>query len=393
MKKRMLFLVVLVLCLFSAAVLAETLTDKDYTNVTTAMTQDSVLSISASEGCTIEAIAPDASLIALMNDMYTHVWEKKNSPASYYDEETRQAITAMVGGNIDALHMSEAMLLQLGGEPVNPVTVTMNMDVDYQVGQLVVAVMGALQEDGSYEWYPYSGRVENPGEIKWDVPAEDWVVLSQQPVSLQILTDRAASIGDRHWGMIESSEVTPPSFSKEAGDVNKMIYWYTENNTPIEDNFNVQLVPLTDPMQSEVARIGEHVANGGAILDYFPADRKAEALLMVPEGIDPAALIPYDIVALTAENYKDTYGDVNVEILFGTDYQPEKDMISLAGFPIKDAAEAPYVDWYVLRTKALETSVENEGHPVEIGMKQLNLIRMMEEPIMLVVVSEPLVQE
>ena len=93
------------------------------------------------------------------------------------------------------------------------------------------------------------------------------------------------------------------------------------------------------------------------------------------------------------ENYKDTYGDVNVEVVFGTAYDHEKNAVILAGFPIKDAVEAPWVEWYVLRAKVLEDETEQEeidDHAVEIGLKQLNLPRMEEEPLMLVVISEQL---
>lgn len=395
MKKKMLFLVVLAVWLFAAGALAELLVDNDYTDVPTAMTQDSVLELKANEDCSAQALEPDEESIALLDDVYRFVWEERNRPARYYDEATQQKITALIdGGNIDLLHMTEAMRLQLTGEPHSPVTAEMLLDVDYRIGQLVVVVLGIPQGEGEYVWYPYRGRVETEGEIEWDIPVEDWAALCRQPISFHVLTDRIGPRGGRIWHREEYSERTPPSFSKDSGDVIKVRYWYTEWGEPIEDDFRVWLVELTDPMQEEVARIGEHVANGGAILDYFPGERKAEALLMLPGGVDPAALIPYDIIALRDENYKDTYGDVNVEIIFGTAYQPEKAMVVLAGFPIRDAEKAPYVEWYVLRAEALETAGGTDAdHPVEIGLKQLNLPRMEEEPMMLVVISEPVDQE
>ena len=115
---------------------------------------------------------------------------------------------------------------------------------------------------------------------------------------------------------------------------------------------------------------------------------------MLPADVDPDKLIAYDVIALMDEEYKDTYGDVNVEIVFGTVYDPEKAMVILAGFPIEDAQEQPFVDWYVLRAKALpddpEQLVQEEPGVVEIGLKQLFLPWMEEKPIMLVVMSEEL---
>ena len=111
-------------------------------------------------------------------------------------------------------------------------------------------------------------------------------------------------------------------------------------------------------------------------------------MLMLPEDTDPETLIAYDIIALRDKDYKDTYGDVNVEIVFGTAYEHEKAMTILAGFPIEDAIEQPFFEWFVLRAEAM---IDSDA--VEIGLKQLNLPRMEEEPMMLVVISEDLEPE
>lgn len=395
MKKLILCLMTVFLCMSAAQ--AERLVDNDYTDVHTVMTQDSVLEITASEDCVIETLQPDEEAIALLDDVYRFVWVEENRPARYYDEETQRKIARLINGDIDMLYLTEIMRLQLTGEPEKAVTARMLLDVEYHVGQLIVVVLGIPQGEGEYVWYPYRGRVEKLGEIKWDIPVEDWEALCQQPISFQVLTDRIGPEGGRIWGMEEYREELPPSFSKDSGDVVTIRYWYTEWGERIDDDFRVWLVELTDPMQEEVLRIGEHLAQGGAILDYFPEERRNEALLMLPQDVDPAALIPYDIVAMRDENYKDTYGDVNVEVIFGTAYDPEKAMVILAGFPIEDATEAPYVEWFVLRAVALEPEEERDlrldESAVEIGLKQLNLPRMEEEPMMLVVISEPIEPE
>ena len=134
-----------------------------------------------------------------------------------------------------------------------------------------------------------------------------------------------------------------------------------------------------------VLRLGEHVAAQKPLLDYFPQELREEALLMLPQGVDPASLVAYDIIAMMDEEYKDTYGDVNVEMFFGTAYRPDKAMVVLAGFPVEGATEAPWMDWYVLRAEALQ-----DADGVEIGLKQLFLPWMEEKPLMLVVISEML---
>ena len=112
---------------------------------------------------------------------------------------------------------------------------------------------------------------------------------------------------------------------------------------------------------------------------------------MLPRGIEEDELIVYDIVALMDREYKDTYGDVNVEIRFGTTYDTEKSMVVLAGFVNKTAKQQPFLDWYVLRAEAIEAvKDEQETDLVMVGLKQLNLPRMEEEPLMLVVISQEL---
>lgn len=388
--KRIIALMMLAVMLFSVAQAASLVND-DYTDVPTVMTQDSVLELTANENCLIETLQPDEESIALLDSVYHFVWDEGNRPARYYDVVTQQKISELAGGiDIDILHMTEAMRLQLTGAPEKLVTATMELDVEYYVGQLIIVVLGIPQGEGEYIWYPYRGRVETMGQIKWDIPAGEWNELCKQPISFHVLTDRVGPRGERIWHEKKYKEKID-IFSKDSHDVIKTRRWYTETGKVIEDDFRVWLVDLTAKMQEEVLRIGEHVADGKPILDYFPAERKAEAMLMLPVNVDPAALVAYDVIAMMDENYKDTYGDVNVEILFGTAYSHEKAMIILAGFPIEDAKEAPYVEWYVLRAEALEAAKGDvNDHAVEIGLKQLFLPWMEEKPLMLVVMSEPL---
>ena len=388
--KRLLAWLLMAMMVFTIAS-AESLTDDDYTDVPTAMTQDSVAELLATEDCLVETLQPDEESIALLDSVYRFVREGKNLPARYYDVPTQEKIAALISGDIDVLHMTEAMRLQLTGAPQAPVTVTMRLNVEYCVGQLIVVVLGIPQGNGEYVWYSYRGRVETLGEIKWDIPVEEWTALCQQPISFHVLTDRIGPRGGKLWGYEEYSDKTPPAFSKDSGDVNGMRYWYSEWGEKIEDNFRVWLVDLTEPMQAEAARIGAHVAAGKPILDYFPAERKAEALLMLPADVAPAELVAYDIIALMDEEYKDTYGDVNVEIVFGTAYVPEKAMVILAGFANEDDPDAPFVEWYVLRAEALEPQdAQKKSDSVEIGLKQLFLSWMEEKLLMLVVISQGL---
>lgn len=392
MKRKILSLLTLAaFVLTTGAVTVSAIIGVEYTDVPTVTTQDSVISVEANQECVVEVLQPDEGSRDLLNDVYKFVYEEENRPVRYYDEQTQEKIQALCGNlNIDVLHMTEAMRLQLTGEPEEIAVVDMELDVEYKPGQLIVVVLGIPGNELEYSWYPYRAVVPKKGLIRWGIPEEDWELLCEQPVVFHALTVRTGPGGEILWG----EDVFPDSdkvFSKDSGDVYRTHRWYTESGEMIKDDFRLFLTDLTEPMQAEVLRIGEHVQEDGLILDYFPDERKAEALLMLPEGIDEAELIAYDIIALRSENYKDTYGDVNVEIQFGTSYDTEKAMIVLAGFEIKDAQEQPYMEWFVLRTEALEI-VEDETltDVVRIGLKQLNLPDMEEEPLMLVVISEEL---
>lgn len=408
------------LCVLSALVLLTTATvasataiiDYEYTDAPTVMTQDSVISVKASEGKGVEVLRPNIESFALLNDVYRFVYEDKNRPARYYDLPTQAEISELCGGiDIDILHMTEAMRLQLVDfqekpvdsteetaateetisiEQVKSAIVDMKLDVEYYPGQLVVVVLGIPGKNLNYTWYPYRAEVPETGLIRWKIPVEEWEELVKQNISFHVLTVRSGSDG----GMLGSEGSDPDSnkiFSKDAEDVYVAHRWYSESGKVIEDDFRLFLTRISMAQEMEVYRIGDHIMAGGLILDYFPVERKAEALLMLPDDIDENDLVTYDIIALMDENYKDTYGDVSVEIQFGTTYDTEKAMVVLAGFEIKDAREQPYMDWHVLRTEPIPTTPDqNLTDMVRIGLKQLNLPRMEEEPMMLVVISQKL---
>lgn len=391
MKKVSVLLAILMLLSFTTTAFASTIVSNEYTDVPAAMTQDTVRSVVANENCEVELLQPDNVSIALLDDVYRFVWEEENRPARYYDEQTQREIQKLCGNrDIDILHMTEAMRMQLRGEPEKAVMIEMELDVDYRPGQLVIVVMGIPEEKREYTWYPYRVEVPETGLLQWEIPVEDWEELCGQPISFHALTVRMGPDGEYLWG----EDAYPDSdsvFSKTSSDVYRTHRWYTESGEVIEDDFRLYLTHLTEPMQEEILRIGGHIAEEKLLLDYFPEERKEEALLMFPEGIEECDLVAYDIIALQDENYKDTYGDIHVEIRFGTTYDTEKAMVVLAGFENKTADQQPYMDWFVLRTEALVIE-ENETVTdlVRIGLKQLNLSRMEEEPLMLVVVSQKL---
>lgn len=312
---------------------------------------------------------------ALQQSINDFLSQDGNYPVRYYDVMTQQEIQHLAEGtDIDTLIMTETMQLQLVGTSENSVRAKILLGADYQPGQLVIVVLGVPQADSTYEWYPYRAEVQTQGQIEWDVPAADWQKLSEQPVSLHVLT--GSPVADDGKG--------EPVYSKGSRDVIVINDWYASSGETIGNDFRVWIDPLTQTMQDEVARMSESIAAKGAILDCFPAECAEEAKQMLSDSARFDEMIAYDIVALRSEGYKESYGDVNVAITFSTSYSADKQMIVLAGFPIADAEEAPSFEWYVLNAEAL-----GEQRGVEITLKQQTLMRMEQEPMMLVVISEP----
>ena len=410
--RRLLCVIAALMLLTTATVaFATTIRNYEYTDAPTVMTQDSVISVEVSEGKAVEVLRPNIDSFVLLNDIYRFVYEDKNRPARYYDLPTQAEIAELCDGiDIDVLYMTEAMRLQLVNsqemvvdsteettptEKVKSVIVDMNLVTEYYPGQLVIVVLGIPGKDLNYTWYPYRAEVPEIGLIRWNIPMEEWEELEKQNISFHVLVGRSSADGEMLWHDDSYSESDPDSgkiYSKDAEDIYVTHRWYSESGEIIEDDFRLFLMPrMSMAQEMEVYRIGTHIAEGGLILDYFPAERMEEALLMLPDDIDERDLVAYDIIALMDENYKDIYGDISVEIQFGTTYNTERAMVVLAGFEIEDAREQPYIDWYVLRAEAVPTTPDqNLTDIVRIGLSQLNLTRIEEDPMMLVVISQKL---
>lgn len=378
MKRIFCFLMILCMCFSaSASVVME-----DYTDVPSVMTQDSVLEITVDQECEITLMEPDERAMALLEKIYAFVWDEHNRPARYYDEETQRKIAELSGVDPDILHMTEFMAQEMQGEPEEEVLVERLLDVDYQPGQLVVVVLGIQQEDGEYRWFPYRAEVPSTGLITFRIPSQEYGELVDQQVIYHVLTTR---VGARGNVITEYEEEEIPVIvpSKNARDIVRVTNWRAvENTEEIKDDFSIFLVEKTRLMEEEILRIGEHLAQEKPALAWFPEDIQEQAQLLMPQD-DAQKLMIYDIVALMARNYKDTYGDVACEQTFASVYDEERSMVAILGFPIEDAQEAPYMEWYCLRAEAIMDFVE-------IVYKQLVIPQMETEPAMLVVLSQPL---
>lgn len=400
--KKMLFCLVLALTMLLGTALADgiSIVGEQYTDVPSVMTQDAVISFEADQECSVTLLEPYEKAIIQLEDIYDFVWEKGNRPARYYDEETQRKIQELAQVDIDILHMTEFMGITLSGDPQEIVHKEVLFDVEYYPGQLIIVVMGIEEENGEYRWYPYRGEVRTMGLIEYDVPVVEFNEMKDQKVIFHVLTDR---IGARGTGTSEQSEnsehqATP---SKTAQDINRVDGWSSTNGTPIDDWFRIFLVDKTRAMEEEIARLGDHIYSGKAPVEWFPQEIRNQAQLLQPQDVRIEDMMIYDIVAVMAENYKDTYGDVATQNVFASAYPVDCEMFALLGFPIEGATEAPYFEWYCLRAEAKDEPLEEEkataqedaqimSEYVEIVYKQLVIPTMEEQPAMLIVFSEPI---
>lgn len=402
MKLRICCLVALMLMLVMSAS-AEQMINEEYTDVTSVMTQDAVVSIELfseepEEELSLNLQQPDEKSMSLLEKIYDFVWREGNRPVRYYDEETQKKIQELVPGvDIDALYLTEFMAQDMHGVPREEVVIERLLDVDYQPGQLVVVVLGYEQENGEYRWFPYRAEVPEVGMIRYTIPKADYDELTPQPqVIYHVLTIRVGARGGVLSGYYVDEPVPAPS--KTVDDVTTIRRWYSSTGEVIEDNFSIFVVEKTEGMHEEIRRIGEFLSEElpdgeyNRVINWFPEEIASQAQLLIQEA-DAQELIAYDITAVMSKEYKDTYGDVATDSTFAASYSPERRMVVMLGFeleedelpdlPPEELDKVTHFEWYCLRAEAQDEDW------VEIVFKQLIIPDMETEPALLVVLSEP----
>lgn len=378
----------LMVCLMLCGTMGAGMAEADageYTDVPSVMTQDSVRRFTAEPGGRVELLQPYPDSVALLEKLYDFVWKQQNRPVRFYDEETQRQIQALVPEiDIDSLYMTEFMGLHLsaGDAQAERMTMCVTLEPDYVPGQLIVAVLGIQQADGIWAWSPYRGEVPETGVIRWEMPAEDFAVLTQDRSVLHILTIRPGGMG------LDASTARQPENtarpSKQAGDLTKVDEWESTSGEPIEDTFRIFFVALTERMNAELLQLSAFIEEGHAPIEWFPEEIQAQAREMKQNGAAVDAMVIYDVAAVMDEDYRDTYGDVATKNSFPTSYRADKEMFALLGF----WTEEEQFEWYYLRANGLE-----DGDGAEIVYKQLVLPTMEEKPAMLIVFSEPLIED
>lgn len=386
MKKLVCLLLVVSLFLSGAVCVAAELYGEEYTDVPSVATQDSVRALTVDPQGAAEALSPDAQAVAQLEELYNFVWEEKNRPVRYYDEETQEKIQALIPDvDSDALYMSEFMRLQLSMPEADdlPQSVAMRMELepDYTPGRLIVVVMGFLTDDGTYRWFEYRGNVPETGVICWDMPMEEFTELAKQDVLTHVLTVHQGG-GSAQSGHDAQPEATAQP-SIQARDLTVMDGWKSVSGAEIDDTFRIAFVDLTSQMQDELVQMEEFLEEGHAPMEWFPEEIRERAQTMKQDNVQIDEMIVYDVTAVTAENYKDTYDDVATQSRFPTSYSADREMFALLGFWTEDNQ----FEWHYLRTNAAA-----DVDSVEIVYPQLTLPMMETQPALLMVFSEPLTE-
>lgn len=386
MKKLFCMALILCVCMAGAPVAdAATLQREEDTDVPSVMTQDSVREFTMEAGGQAVLLQPYEETVDLLEQMYDFVWRQKGRPVRFYDGQTQSRIAALAPEiDIDSLYMTEFMGTQIENGAADGKTVTMHMEIDtkYTPGRLVVVVMGMKADDGSYRWFPYRGEVPQTGVIEWQMGAQDAEALSQEKTVLQVLTVRTGA-GGYVQGQTQEDEGEPRP-SRQARDLTKIDDWSSESGEPIDDLFRIYYVERTQEMDEEMLRMEQFIGEGNAPIEWFPEDVRRQVQQMQPGGAEIGEMVIYDIEAVMDENYREAYGDIATESSFPTSYSAQKEMFALLGIQTQEGG----FEWHYLRANGLD-----ETQKAEIVYKQRILPVLQQEPAMLVVFSEPLIED
>ncbi|MDI9520802.1 MAG: hypothetical protein QM308_06600 [Bacillota bacterium] len=382
MKKLVLGAMILMLLCSASVLNAEEVIRSEYTDTAGTSTQDSVKQIDNSEGFQMGTMEPDASSQETLDQMYAFVRDGKNPPIRFFDEATQEKIRQLTKGKVDveALHLTEFMSVSIAKTTATDsgFSAEILLDVDYQPGQLVILLLGSMDEGGNLVWLPVEAEVVSLGKLHFDVSPEDTEAVTQQKQLLLVMTDRVGKRG----GIVQKEEDRIPQDvpSITADDIIIIRRVYYPDKPDLETALEVSLTELTPQMQAETDKLKEYMENSeNQLLGFFEQSVQDEVKLLL-HGYDANQLVVYEAVALKQEGYKDTEGDVAVLIEFPTPYQPRQAVVAIAGIPSGET-----ITWAALRTVVKENGLD-------VTFKQHLLAQMEGVPVMLLILSEPAVQ-
>ena len=385
--KRILGIALALALLLTGSALAVELTDVPGTP-----TQDVAASLTAAwrdEAKTVydlQVLPSDQLTMDQVTDAYTFVYEENHRPVRWYPEETQRAIEAMIGStNPDALYMTEFMRLHAAQiEPPTDLDVVMELKVDYQPGQLTVVVLGDVTNPQAIMWTPVESHVTAVGRLEFVIPQDLMRELQGKDVLFTLLTVRTGDGGTTVPAATEKPETVP---SKQAGDNTRIVRTTDKDGNVLADPFELVIVPETDLIKQELARLSEHLKTKNLpALEWLPEESQSEIRFLLGDQADRLLILDY--VPLITRSYRHTDGDAIASFSFATPYKEGQAVVTALGLPKADALAdgETMMDW------AVQRAVVRADGTVDIVFDQLALIGMDTETGLLLVYGEPLAQ-
>ena len=364
----------------------------EFTDVHGTPTQDVVASLTAAwrdEAKTaydLQVLPSDQLTMDQVTDAYTYVYEENNRPVRWYPEETQRAIEAMIGStDPDTLHMTEFMRLHPAQiEPPTDLDVVMELKVNYQPGQLTVAVLGDATNPQAIVWTPVESHVTAVGRLELVIPQDLMRELQGKDVLFALLTIRTGDGRTTVPATTEEPETVP---SKQAGDNTRILRTTDEDGNVLPDPFELAIAPETDVIKQELARLDEHIKTKNLpALEWLPEESQSEIRFLLGDQADKLQILDY--VPLITRSYRHTDGDAVADFSFATPYKEGQTVVTALGLPKADALadDETLMDWAVHR------AVVRADGTVDIVFDQLALIGMDTETGLLLVYGEPLAQ-
>lgn len=364
----------------------------EFTDVHGTPTQDVVASLTAAwrdEAKTaydLQVLPSDQLTMDQVTDAYTYVYEENNRPVRWYPEETQRAIEAMIGStDPDTLHMTEFMRLHAAQiEPPADLDVVMELKVNYQPGQLTVAVLGDATNPQEIVWTPVESHVTAVGRLELVIPQDLMRELQGKDVLFALLTVRTSDGRTTVPATTEEPENVP---SKQAGDNTRILRTTDEDGNVLPDPFELAIAPETDLIKQELTRLNEHIKTKNLpALEWLPEESQSEIRFLLGDQADKLQILDY--VPLITRSYRHTDGDAIADFSFATPYKEGQTVVTALGLPKADASadDGTLMDWAVHR------AVVRADGTVDIVFDQLALIGMDTETGLLLVYGEPLAQ-
>lgn len=396
-----LFCMALMLMLLTGGAWAAVLTDAPGTP-----TQDRAISLEAywldADHTPYDLTLENADQLTVDNavDVYDFVYEQIHRPVRWYPEETQRAIAEMISADPDILYMTEFMRMHAAEiQPEYDLRGELLLDIDYQVGQLTVVVLGDTTNPEDIIWTPVKSWVDRVGLVKFEVPQALMEQLQGEDVIFSLLTVRPGA-----GGASESRETEiPQDIPSKQAENNTRITETIRNGETLEDDFRLIIVPETDLIQKELSMLREYVVQDQQpAITWLPqADQDRIRYHLHADDATLDSLIVSEYVSLITEDFRDTDGDAIATLSFATPYEEGQTVISALGIPIAEW-EAQTGKKYTAREEegketllhwAVQPVLVRENGRVDIVFDQMTLIDMDPETGLdtglLLILSEP----